>query len=429
MRTQALHFTAPDGHRLAARLDLPEGPVEAYALFAHCFTCSKDSLAASRIAHALTDAGFGVLRFDFTGLGDSEGEFAGSSFAGNVGELVAAAEALARQAQAPALLIGHSLGGAAALAAAARLPSVRAVATIGAPFDVQHVLRHISGDLDRLQAEGEAQVSIGGRPFKLRRGFLDDLPQHDQAARIGALRRALLVLHAPGDTVVGIDNASAIFQAARHPKSFVSLDDADHLLTDPADARYAADVIAAWASRYLAPARVLRRADDRGQVVVEETGEGQFQVRVTAGGATFLADEPVDVGGLGSGPTPYDLLCAGLGACTAMTVRMYARRKNLPLAHVRVGVGHLREAGAERPDRFMRELQLDGALTNEQRTRLLEIADRCPVHLTLERGARVATREVPADAALPAVEPAGQHVQDMAEETGAPAEGGARAAG
>lgn len=415
MRSETLSFTAPAGHQLSARLDLPDGRAQAYALFAHCFTCSKQSLATVRIAQALTAAGFGVLRFDFTGLGQSEGEFAGSTFSGNVGELVAAAQAMAQHGRTPSLLIGHSLGGAAALAAAAQLPAVRAVATIGAPFDARHVLRHIAGDLDKLRSEGEAEVSIGGRPFRLRKAFLEDLDRHDPTATVHSLSRALLVLHAPGDSVVGIENATAIFQAARHPKSFVSLDDADHLLTQPEDARYAADVIAAWAGRYLVSPHALRRADDRGQVSVEETGEGLFQVQVTAGGATFLADEPAEVGGLGSGPTPYDLLCAGLGACTAMTVRMYARRKQLPLRHVRVGVGHARTAGASPPDGFVREIQLEGELSDEQRRRLLEIADRCPVHLTLERGARVETREVPVIVPLPEVETAGQHGQDMAD--------------
>jgi uncharacterized OsmC-like protein len=294
---------------------------------------------------------------------------------------------------------------------------VRAVATIAAPFDVAHVTRLIDeGARQRLAADGRAQIDIGGRPFTLARSFLDDLRAHDQGTRIAALDRALLVLHAPQDRIVEIGNATSIFQAARHPKSFVSLDSADHLLSREADARYAADVIAAWASRWLAPDEALRHADDDAAVVVEDTGEGDFQVDVRAGGARFVADEPVDAGGLGSGPTPYDLLSAGLGACTVMTLRMYARRKGWALDRVRATVGHRRFAGATPPDGFTRELVVEGDLTDEQRARLLEIADRCPVHRTLEGGARVQTRwasDTSAPEGAAAAETAGAHLHDM----------------
>lgn len=384
-------FAGADGRHLSGRLDLPEGPVLAYALLAHCFTCTKNSVAAARIARALTARGFGVLRFDFTGLGESGGVFADTSFSGNIQDLVAAAGAMVRAEMPPSLLIGHSLGGAAALAAAGDLPTVRAVATIAAPFEVAHV-KHLLGDsLDELEARGEAQVDLGGRPFLIRKSFIDDLAEQDQAARIRALRRPLLILHAPQDRTVDIDNASAIFLAARHPKSFISLDGADHLLTRVADAAYVADVIAAWASRYLAVDAPLRAQAQPGEVIVEETGEGNFQVEVHAGGAHFLADEPVEVGGLGSGPTPYDLLGAGLGACTAMTLRLYARGKGLPLNRVRVTVGHKRDKDAVPSDIFIREIRLSGPLNDAQRARLLEIADRCPVHRTLAQGAQIRT--------------------------------------
>ena len=373
----------------------------------------KNSLAAVRIARALTAKGFGVLRFDFTGLGQSEGDFADSTFSGSVRDLLDAARAMESAGAAPSLLIGHSLGGAAVLAAAPDLPAVAAVATIAAPFDVQHVTRLFGEGLQALMDEGEAEVQLGGRPFRMRRAFIDDLQAHDQRQRIAGLRRALLVMHAPQDSTVDIGNASSIFQTARHPKSFVSLDDADHLLTRPADAAYAADVIAAWAARYLERKVPLRSADDDGQVVVEETGEGDFQVEVRAGGARFLADEPVEVGGQGSGPTPYDLLSAGLGACTAMTLRLYARRKGLSMARVRVCVGHSRTNGASPPDAFIRDIAIDGELDLEQRARLIEIAGRCPVHLTLERGARVETHEVAELDSLPGVEKARQHARDM----------------
>lgn len=414
MPTRAFDFTGGDGQILAGRLDVPDGPMRAYVLFAHCFTCTKNSIAAVRIARALTAQGFGVLRFDFTGLGQSGGAFADSSFSSNVRDLLAAGAAMDTAGIAPALLVGHSLGGAAVLAAAGDLPSVEAVTTIAAPFDVAHVKRLFdAAALSRLEAEGEAIVTLGGRPFTVRRGFLDDLAAHDQGARINALKKPLLILHSPGDAVVEIDNASRIFLAARHPKSFVSLDGADHLLTRPRDADYVADVIAAWASRYLAPDVPLRSEAQSGSVVVEETGEGGFQVEVRAGGARFLADEPVEVGGLGSGPTPYDLLSAGLGACTAMTLRLYARGKNLPLDRVRVSVGHRKDKETP-PDIFVRKVQVTGSLNEEQRKRLLEIAERCPVHRTLTGGARIETAPDLAEPLLDVERPT-QHVFDSEE--------------
>jgi uncharacterized OsmC-like protein/pimeloyl-ACP methyl ester carboxylesterase len=412
MRTEPFEFQGEHGSRLVGKLDLPDGPAHAYALFAHCFTCTKESLAAVRIGRALAGQGIGVLRFDFTGLGQSGGDFADSTFSGSVQDLLAAARAMGDAGKAPALLIGHSLGGAAVLAAAAALPNVKAIATIGAPCDVQHVTRLFGEDLKTLLEQGEAEVKLGGRPFKMRRSFVDDLSSHDQKQRIGSLRRALLVMHAPTDRTVDIDNAAQIFLAAKHPKSFVSLDSADHLLTRSTDSAYAAEVISAWATHYLGKAPP-RSASEPGQVVVEETGEGDFQVEVLAGEVRFLADEPVEVGGMGSGPTPYDLLCAALGACTAMTVRMYARRKALPLRRVRVCVGHARTKGEDPPDGFLREVALEGDLTDEERSRLIEIAERCPVHASLKQGARVETQAVGQIVPLAGVEGAGQHAQDM----------------
>ena len=399
MSTEHFDFLGAEGQKLAGRLDLPDGPVRTYALFAHCFTCTKQSVAASRIARALASLGYGVLRFDFTGLGDSGGAFADSSFSGSIADVVAAARAMTAAGRPVRLLVGHSLGGAAVLAAAPELPEVLAVATIGAPAEASHV-RHLLGDgLDQLLAEGEAEVAIGGRPFRLRRRFLDDLEGQDQKARIASLHRALLVLHSPQDATVGIDNASAIFLAAKHPKSFVSLDGADHLLTRREDADYAAAIIAAWAARYVASPAPLRAEAQDGLVHVEETGQGALQVEVRAGGARFLADEPVEAGGLGSGPTPYDLLCAALGACTSMTLRLYANHKGWPLGPLRVAVGHAREAERMPADLFTRAITLSGPLDDAQRARLLEIAERCPVHRTLTAGARVETAEAghPAD--------------------------------
>jgi uncharacterized OsmC-like protein/alpha-beta hydrolase superfamily lysophospholipase len=415
MRNELFEFEGEQGARLVGRFDLPDGTPRSHALFAHCFTCTKESLAAVRIGRALAAQGIGVMRFDFTGLGQSGGDFADSTFSGSVKDVQAAAAAMRNAGMGPALLIGHSLGGAAVLAAAADLPEAKAIATIGAPFDVAHVTRLFGDGLQTLLEQGEGEVNLGGRPFRMRRSFLDDLEAHDQGQRIAGLRRALLVLHAPTDRTVDIDNAARIFQAARHPKSFVSLDDADHLLTRPADSAYAAEVISAWATRYVGRPPP-RNAGEPGVVVVEETGEGNFQVEIQAGGVHFLADEPVDVGGMGSGPTPYDLLCAALGACTAMTIRMFARRKELPLRRVRVCVGHARTKGETRPDGFVREIALEGDLTDEQRSRLIEIAERCPVHASLERGARISTQQVSRVVPLQGMEGAGQHARDMMTE-------------
>ena len=313
---------------------------------------------------------------------------------------------------APKLLIGHSLGGAAALAVAGDLPSVSGVVTLAAPFDVQHVTHLFASDLDTLLAQGEAQVNLGGRPFRMRRSFVDDLRRHDQRERVAKLGRALLVMHAPMDDTVEVSNAAQIFQAAKHPKSFVSLDDANHLLTRAADAEYAAQVIGAWAQRYVGklPPRV---ASEQGEVVVEETGVGNFPVEVRAGATHFLADEPADVGGLGSGPSPYELMSAGLGACTAMTLRMYARHNRWPVQRVCVCVGHSRDQEQPQPDAFMREIVIEGDLNAAQRARLIEIAERCPVHRMLQRGARIATRESAKIGGLSGVESAGQHSQDV----------------
>jgi putative redox protein len=395
-----IHFPGAFGTPLAARLDLPAQAPLAYALFAHCFTCSKDSLAATRISAALTERGFGVLRFDFTGLGGSEGDFANTNFSSNVADLVAAVNWLRAQHQAPAILVGHSLGGAAVLAAAHEIPEAAAVATIGAPFDPGH-LQHLFGDAaTAIMADGEAEVTLAGRKFNIRKQFLDDLLNHSNHERIGALRKALLVLHSPRDTTVNIDNAARIFTAAKHPKSFVSLDTADHLLTGKADAVYVAGVLAAWASRYIkvneAPATALP-----GVVTVSETGEGKFTQIISAGPQRARADEPASVGGDDSGFTPYDLLLAGLGACTSMTLRMYAEQKKWPLDHVSVRLRHDKihaqdcaecETRDGKVDHIEREIEITGALDDAQRARLLEIADKCPVHRTLHSEVSIKTR-------------------------------------
>jgi len=400
MPTDRFTFPGHCGHELSARLDLPDGPHLATALMAHCFTCGKDIPAARRIAARLAAMGIAVLRFDFTGLGHSGGEFENTSFTSNVGDLHAAAEALAARGMAPSLLIGHSLGGAAVLRAGGEMASVKAIATIGAPFDPGHVTHNFGDALDRIAAEGVGEVTLGGRSVSIGQGFVEDVSAANLAPAIGALGKALLVLHAPRDEIVGIENATQIFLTAKHPKSFVTLDSADHLITEPGDAEYAAEVIAAWADRYLdlEPPAPPKGAPE-GITRVSEADPAGFLQDVQAGPHHHaLADEPLAFGGTNKGLTPYQFLSAGLGACTSMTIRMYARRKGMALAHVSVDVTHDRvhaqDAGGTdaKVDQFTRVITLEGALSEADRAKLLEIADKCPVHKTLERSSTVATR-------------------------------------
>nr|WP_210313632.1 bifunctional alpha/beta hydrolase/OsmC family protein [Rhodopseudomonas rhenobacensis] len=392
---------------MSAALDLPDAAPRAYALLAHCFTCAKDGLAARRIALSLAAQGIAVLRFDFTGLGDSDGEFANATFSSNVADLVLAADHLRAHYKAPALLIGHSLGGAAVLAAAAKIPEAKAVVTIAAPSDPSHVTKLFADQLDSIRTTGAGEVSLAGRPFTITRDFLDDIAEHKLLQSVAALHKALLILHAPGDDTVGIDNATKIFLAAKHPKSFVSLDDADHLLTDRRHAAYVAELIAAWVARYLDPVATLPAAeslDAPRRVVVSETRQGKFRQSIKLGPHRIAADEPIEAGGDDSGPGPYDLLIAALGACTAMTIRLYADRKALPLDRVTVSLAHSKihaedcaecETKTGTLDQIERLITLDGALDAEQRGRLMEIADKCPVHRTLTSEIRIVTRAVP----------------------------------
>ena len=403
MPTEKFTFPGHAGDPLAARLDLPEGPVQATAILAHCFTCSKDIPAARRIAARLAGMGIAVLRFDFTGLGHSGGEFANTDFSANVADLVAAAGHLRERGFKPQMLIGHSLGGAAVLKAAGEIGGIRAVVTIGAPFDPAHVVANFGASIDEIREKGEAEVCLANRPFTIRRNFLDDVASAELAPAIATLHAALLVMHSPVDQTVGIDNASKIFQAAKHPKSFVTLDTADHLLSDPADAEYAAGVIAAWAQRYLdLHAPPAPEGAPEGVVRVREADPAGFLQDIAAGPRLHaLADEPPEFGGTGRGMSPYQLVAAGLGACTSMTIRMYARRKGWPLQHVAVDVTHDKihaedcadcEGRTGRIDRFERVIRLEGPLDDTQRNRLLEIADKCPVHRTLSHASVIATR-------------------------------------
>ncbi len=399
MKTERFTFPGHSGDLLAARLDLPDGPHLATALLAHCFTCGKDIVASRRIAARLASQGIAVLRFDFTGLGHSGGEFENTSFTSNVADLVAACEALEARDMAPALVIGHSLGGAAVLRAAKKIVSAKAVVTIGAPFDPGHVTHNFGDALEVIARDGVGDVNLGGRPVRIGKEFVEDVQASELGDDIASLDKALLVLHAPRDAIVGIENATQIFVTARHPKSFVTLDDADHLITRARDADYAADVIASWAGKYLSlrhPAPPIGAPE--GVTRTSEVDPDGFLQDIMAGPKHYVkADEPESYGGTDRGLTPYQFLAAGLGACTSMTIRMYARRKEWPLDHVAVDVTHNRvhaqDAGIEVGplDHFMRTISLTGALDDTQRQRLLEIADKCPVHRSLEAGATIKT--------------------------------------
>jgi uncharacterized OsmC-like protein/alpha/beta superfamily hydrolase len=404
--TKTIQFTGAQGGTLSAKLELPPLKPTAFALFAHCFTCTKNIKAAVNISRALAERGIGVLRFDFTGLGESEGDFADTNFSSNVEDIVAAAKYLESEWEAPTLLVGHSLGGAAVLVAARDIPSVKAVATLGAPSDPGHVLHHFEDAREEIEREGETDVLLAGRPFRVKKQFLEDVSQQNLVAVIPTLDRALLFMHSPSDNTVGIENAAVLYGAARHPKSFISLDDADHLLMREADSTYAGAVLSAWARRYMkaepsdVESATVTVATDH---VVVETGPDHFRTSVFARSHGLVADEPETRGGTDLGPTPYELVSAGLGACTSITLRMYADRKEWPLESVEVRLRHTMERAKDtldpvdhhahqgRVDRFDREIELRGDLTAEQKERLLEIADHCPVHRTLEAGAYITT--------------------------------------
>jgi len=409
MKQRRLTFANQQGLELAALMDLPAGRPRAYALFAHCFTCTKNIRAASHIASALAAEGIAVLRFDFTGLGQSAGEFAETTFSSNVEDLVAAARFLEARFEPPRILIGHSLGGTAVLQAAAQIASSVAVATIGSPARASHVAHLLVGERERIEREGEAEVRLGGRPFRIRRQFLEDLERHGLPQSLRDLRRALLVFHSPLDTTVDIGNAAEIFQHAKHPKSFVTLDRADHLLSDPRDSRYVGTVLAAWAAKYLEPAAANQdlgagTAPGTGEVVAR-TVAGGFRTDIDVADHRLVADEPEELGGTAEGPSPYDLLAAALASCTSMTLVTYARRKGLGLESATTRVRHSKihardcevcESSEGRIDRFERRLELTGTLSDSERARLREIAERCPVHRSLHSEVEVVTAVEPA---------------------------------
>lgn len=404
MPSQKVEFSNAKGETLSGVLEIPSQDAQAWAIFAHCFTCSKKSLAASRVARGLAERGIGVLRFDFTGLGDSAGDFSTSGFSSDVADLLSAAQWMEAAGRSVTLMIGHSLGGAATVVAAAQLEDVKAVATMGAPSDASHVIAQFKDSVPEIEAAGRAQVNLGGRPFTLSREFLEDVRKASVIDSVKSLGKPLMILHAPGDDVVGIDNATDLFVAAKHPKSFVSLDRADHLLSGKRDSEFVTDVIAGWSAQYIESRAISRQAEPQSnKVIVRETGEnGPYQNEVVIGGRRFFADEPASYGGADTGPDPYAFVTAGLGACTSITMRMYANRKKWPIDRLTVSLDHEKRHAddcvdcgpGDKIDVFTRYIEIEGHLDDAQRARMLEMAVKCPVHRTLENGATVETHLV-----------------------------------
>lgn len=403
MNLQKVEFTNKEGQRLVGKLELPaDQHPHNMAIFAHCFTCNKNLAAVRNISKGLTSSGFGVLRFDFTGLGESEGDFADTNFSGNVEDLVAAADYLAEYYESPSLLVGHSLGGAAVIFASERIASVKALATIGAPANPVHVKHLLKSGIEEIREKGKAVVNLSGRDFTIKKQFLDDLESNALPEVVKNLKKALLIMHSPQDTTVGIKNAEEIYFNARHPKSFVTLDGADHLLSEKADSLYAGKTIAAWAERYLQVAEI-GPLKTKHQVVASLDNSDGFTAQLKVGNHYMSADEPLEFGGNDFGPSPYEYVSAGLSACTVMTLQMYARRKKWDLQNVEVHTSHDKvhiedcdgcESATAKIDTFEREIKLSGNLDDSQKQRLLEIADKCPVHRTLESDTKVNTRMI-----------------------------------
>ncbi len=399
MSSEKVTFKNKEGYELHGKLELPLDQVpHNFVIFAHCFTCNKNFFAVKNICDALTDKGFGVLRFDFTGLGESEGEFSDSNFSGNIEDLLSAEEFLKTNYKSPTLLIGHSLGGAAVYFAAQSLPKVKAIATLGAPSSITHVRHLIKDNIEEINKNGKAVVNIGGRSFSIKKQFIEDLEKKDLKEILPKLKKSILILHSPQDNIVEVKNAEELYIAAKHPKSFVSLEGADHLLSNKKDSQYAGNIIGSWATRYL-EIPVLHDLESKHDVAAN-LGKSNFTTRIKAGNHHFVADEPLSAGGNDFGPDPYQLLAAGLAACTSMTIQMYARRKKWPLETVETHINHLKsynqdcencESSSAKIDTFEREIVLIGALDEKQQQRILQIADKCPVHKTLHSKVQIIT--------------------------------------
>ena len=401
MQLQKVTFQNKEGQVLAGRLELPVNQhPHNFALFAHCFTCNKNLAAVRNISKALTANGFGVLRFDFTGLGESDGDFGDTNFSGNVEDLVEAANYLSEHHKAPSLIIGHSLGGAAAVYAAASIASIKAVVTIGAPANPKHVRHLLQNNIAEIQSSGQAVVNIGGRSFTIKKQFLDDLESKSMGETLKGLRKSILIMHSPQDDVVEIANAQEMYLAAHHPKSFISLDGADHLLSSKKDSIYAGEVISGWAKRYLDIEGNENLLQTDHQVVASLDFEDGFTTQMKVGNHYLLADEPTSFGGNDFGPSPYELVSAGLSACTAMTLQMYAKRKGWHIENVEVHTTYSRthaidcedcDSETSKIDTFHKEIKIEGDFDEKQLQRLLQIADKCPVHKTLHNEVQVIT--------------------------------------
>ncbi len=399
--TERVEFIGSSGEKIAGKLDKPIGPIRAYALYAHCFTCTKEFIGSRSICQELASHGIAVLRFDFTGLGGSAGEFAETNFRSNVEDLLKAAEFMEAELKAPEMIIGHSLGGAAVLAASKHIDSAKVVISVAAPADAEHVIHNFGDYIEEIETKGVAKVKLGGRILTIRKQFLDDLRAQNVTKDLGDVRKAFLIMHSPTDDTVGIENASRIYAAAKHPKSFVSLDKADHLLTKAEDAAYVAATITTWASRYL-PREEDKTQEWEGHVTVSETGASKFQNWVQAGPHGFMADEPKSYGGTETGPTPYNLLASALGACTSMTLRNYASLKEIDVGPIKVEVEYSKihiddcntceESDSSMIDQFERRIEIQGEIDESVKQRMLQIADRCPVHKTLENNAHIVTK-------------------------------------
>ena len=404
MRSQKVTFSNAEGVSLSARLEMPvDQHPHAYAIFAHCFTCNKNLTAVRNISRSLTSNGIAVLGLDFTGLGESEGNFSDTNFSTNVDDLVQAAIFLGREYTPPSILIGHSLGGAAVIAASARIESIKAVATIGAPSDPSHVGHLFASGRSDLKEKGFAEINIGGRPFTIKQQFVQDIQEQDLNQTLRTSGKALLIMHSPQDRVVEIENAARLYESARHPKSFITLDGADHLLSNKKDSQYAGEIIGCWSKKYVqVPVGAALRSNH--PVAVRLHAEDGYTTQISVRQHGLIADEPEEVGGNDFGPGPYEFVSSGLGACTAMTLHMYARRKKWDLKEVRVHLEHHKDYATDchdcdRPqskiDFFDRILEIEGDLDDAQRSRLLEIADRCPVHRTLTGKVEIRTKLAP----------------------------------